>query len=213
MSLVAVAVLYAAAWMEYQNSAGGGVLGKWLLWISPVALCIPFLLTLGKKPQRSVALVLTLVLALTTTGCSVKELENRSFPMVLSLSGNDAGCELRYQYMDLSRVSDKEKAGKGSNQLSVESPSVSAALYEMDMKSGKVIDLNHLKVLLLEESFLEQPALMQELVEKGNGGIELPGNMLVFATKDIKAIEKLQESMDEDLGSYLEEAIVYSPQE
>ena len=211
MSLVAVVVLFAAAWMEYQNSAGGGVLGKWLLWISPIALCIPFLLTLGKKPQRSVALVLTLVLALTTTGCSVKELENRSFPMVLSLSGNDAGCELRYQYMDLSRVSDKKKAGKGSNQLSVESSSVSAALYEMDMKSGKVIDLNHLKVLLLEESFLEQPALMQELVEKGNGGIELPGNMLVFATKDIKAIEKLQESMDEDLGSYLEELMEGNP--
>lgn len=211
MTVAAVAVLFIAAQLEYNNSAGGGILGKWLLWISPVALCLPFLLAIGKNAKKPVALILLLGMFLTTTGCSVKELENRSFPMVISLAKSEEGCRLRYQYMDLARVSDKEKSKQGNNNLSVEASSVSAALYEMDMKSGKVLDLNHLKVLLLEESFLKQPALMQELVEKGNGGIELPGNMLVFVAKDNSAIESLQESMDDDLGSYLEELMEGNP--
>ena len=211
MTPLAVAALFFTAQWEHNNSAASGGVGKLLLWISPVALCLPFLLAIGKKTRKPVALVLLFGLFLTTTGCSVKELENRSFPMVISLSKGMEGCELRYQYMDLSRVSDKKKSGQGNNQLSVEASSVSAALYEMDMKSGKVLDLNHLKILLLEESFLEQPALMQELVEKGNGGIQLPGNMLVFVAEDNSKIQALQESMNDDLGSYLEELMEGNP--
>ncbi len=41
----------------------------------------------------------------------------------------------------------------------------------MDEKNGKILDLNHVKVLLLEAEFLEEKDFMQELVEIGNSGV------------------------------------------
>lgn len=185
----------------------GGV--ERVLWIlAPLALCVPFFLTERKK---TVGVLLLFLLANVLNGCSVRELEDRSFPMMMSLKGQGDNCQLSYQFMDLSRVSDKDKTGQEAPSLEMESSSVSAAIYEMDMQWGKVMDLNHLKVLLLEESFLENPTLMQGLVEKGNSGVELPGNMLVFVAEDNKKIVELQEGMDEDLGSYLEELMQGNP--
>ena len=57
----------------------------------------------------------------------------------------------------------------------------------MDEKNGKILDLNHVKVLLLEAEFLEEKDFMQELVEIGNSGVDLPANMIVFVAEDVDA--------------------------
>lgn len=211
MTAVALVFVFFISLVEYNNSGNGGSVGELLFWSSPIALVLPFLLSVGKKGKKPVALMLTVCIMCTVTGCSVQELEDRSFPMVMSLSKADGMCNLRYKYMDLSLVSDKNKAKQSGDELSVKASTVSAAIYEMDMLNGKMIDLNHLKVLLLERDFLEDEEMMQELVEKGNGGIELPGNMLVFVAEKNKDIEKLQENLDGDLGSYLEELMEGNP--
>lgn len=189
-------------------------LGGWLLWISPVALCLPFLLmeTKQKKEKNKWKVAaMCFFFCILGCGCSAQELENKSFPMVMTLGAEDGECVLTYKYMDLSRVSEKEKTKQGSDELTVHASSVVGAIRKMDEKNGKIMDLNHVKVLLLEESFLEDEMLMMQLVEKGNGGVELPGNMLVFVTKNVDAISRLQGMMDEDLGNYLAELLEENP--
>lgn len=209
--LSAGVMLFLCLW-QYGYAGTTDGLAYVLTWGTPVALLLPFLLSANKKTLRACgAMALLCSLLLGSTGCSVRELENKSFPMIMSLGEEDGECMLSYQYMDLSRVSEKEKTKQGSDELRVVDPSVTGALQKIDQKSGKVIDLNHVKVLLLEASFLENGSLMEQLVEKGNSGIELPGNMLVFVVDDTDTIGRLQEHMDEDLGSYLEELIEGNP--
>ena len=131
--------------------------------------------------------------------------------MVMTLRAEDGDCVLTYKYMDLSRVSEKEKTKQGSDELTVRSSSVRGVIRRMDEKNGKILDLNHVKVLLLEAEFLEEKDFMQELVEIGNSGVDLPGNMIVFVAEDVDAISNLQEEMDEDLGNYLAEMLEGNP--
>lgn len=183
-----------------------------MIWLSALALCFPFFLMERKKRKRGMALaVLCLGMVLFGCGCSVQELENKSFPMVMTLRAEDGDCVLTYKYMDLSRVSEKEKTKQGSDELTVRSSSVRGVIRRMDEKNGKILDLNHVKVLLLEAEFLEEKDFMQELVEIGNSGVDLPGNMIVFVAEDVDAISNLQEEMDEDLGNYLAEMLEGNP--
>lgn len=208
---VSVGILFLVALAEHYRSGEGKGMGSLLLFLTPVALLLPFFMGRGGGRARAVALAFTIMISGFFTGCSVKELEDRSFPMIMSLQAADDKCGLSYQFMDLSKVSEKDKTGQKTPTLLVEGVSVSAAIYEMDMQWGKVLDLNHLKVLLLEESFLNNPKLMQGLVEKGNSGVELPGNMLVFVAEDNQKIAELQDTMEDDLGSYLEELMQGNP--
>ena len=112
--------------------------------------------------------------------------------MVMTLRAEDGDCVLTYKYMDLSQVSEKEKTKQGSDELTVRSSSVRGVIRRMDEKNGKILDLNHVKVLLLEAEFLEEKDFMQELVEIGNSGVDLPGNMIVFVAEDVDAISNLK---------------------
>lgn len=211
VSWLGVGMLFLFTLAAHDTRTENGGIERIFLFLAPIALVFPFLLGEKKKREKIICLAMVLMTAGIFTGCSVQELEDRSFPMMMSLKAQGDNCLLSYQFMDLSRVSDKDKIGQEAPSLEMESTSVSAAIYEMDMQWGKVLDLNHLKVLLLEESFLENPILMQGLVEKGNSGVELPGNMLVFVAEDNRQIVELQEEMDEDLGSYLEELMQGNP--
>lgn len=194
----------------YGRKSGGLVV--LLAWLSVPALCFPFFLLEKKKRKRRMALaVLCLGMVLFGCGCSVQELENKSFPMVMTLRAENGDCVLTYKYMDLSQVSEKEKTKQGSDELTVQSSSVRGVIRRMDEKNGKILDLNHVKVLLLEAEFLEEKDFMQELVEIGNSGVDLPGNMIVFVAENVDAISNLQGEMDEDLGNYLAEMLEGNP--
>lgn len=209
--LSALAMLLISLGQYYYGRKSGGLVVL-LAWLSALALCFPFFLMERKKRKRGMALaVLCLGMVLFGCGCSVQELENKSFPMVMTLRAEDGDCVLTYKYMDLSRVSEKEKTKQGSDELTVRSSSVRGVIRRMDEKNGKILDLNHVKVLLLEAEFLEEKDFMQELVEIGNSGVDLPGNMIVFVAEDVDAISNLQEEMDEDLGNYLAEMLEGNP--
>lgn len=209
--LSALAMLLISLGQYYYGRKSGGLVVL-LAWLSALALCFPFFLMERKKRKRGMALaVLCLEMVLFGCGCSVQELENKSFPMVMTLRAEDGDCVLTYKYMDLSRVSEKEKTKQGSDELTVRSSSVRGVIRRMDEKNGKILDLNHVKVLLLEAEFLEEKDFMQELVEIGNSGVDLPGNMIVFVAEDVDAISNLQEEMDEDLGNYLAEMLEGNP--
>ena len=154
--LSALAMLLISLGQYYYGRKSGGLVVL-LAWLSALALCFPFFLMERKKRKRGMALaVLCLGMVLFGCGCSVQELENKSFPMVMTLRAEDGDCVLTYKYMDLSRVSEKEKTKQGSDELTVRLSSVRGVIRRMDEKNGKILDLNHVKVLLLEAEFLEE---------------------------------------------------------
>jgi hypothetical protein len=200
--LVPVLIFLLCLWECYH--AGDGVeLLQILLWLFPVVLVLPFF----HRPRAATGMSLLLVAALLCTGCSLQELEDKSFPMVIALGAEDGNCTLTYNYMDLSKVSEKEKNQTGSDELQVSSSTLQGAMSLMNQKTGKSMDLNHAKILLLEQSFLEDASLVEQLIREGNQGAVLSGNLPVLVTEDLEAVTGLQDTMDEDLGSYLEELI------
>lgn len=224
--LVSGFVFLLCLWENY-HARDALELGTLLLWLTPAAMALPFILPLTmrkrkkevpkempvKKPGRrcSVFLAFLLLVCCTCTGCSLEELEDKSFPMAILLGEEDGFCTLNYKYMDLSRVSEKEKTNLGSDELQVRGATLLEAMNQMNAKNGKSMDLNHAKVLLLERSFLEDDRLLEQLMKEGNQGAMLSGNLLVLATDDVKQVAGLQEGMDEDLGSYLEKLVQGNP--
>ena len=209
--LAALAILLVSQGQYYYGKQDGGLMVL-LTWLSAFALCLPFFLMEREKRKGRMALAgLCLGMVLFGCGCSVQELENKSFPMVMTLRAEEGDCVLTYKYMDLSRVSEKEKTKQGSDELTVRSSSVMGVIRRMDERNGKILDLNHVKVLLLEAEFLEEKDFVQELVEMGNSGVDLPGNMIVFVAENVDAISNLQEEMDEDLGNYLADMLEGNP--
>ncbi len=68
-----------------------------------------------------------------------------------------------------------------------------------------MIDLNHVKVLIIEEGFLKNQELFDDFCSYLYQSDLLSGNILLFVTEDTERIGNLQEQMSEPLGTYLEE--------
>lgn len=210
--LVAFAVFLLCLW-EYYHTGETVELQKFLLVITPFVIFLPFLI-LGlpkKNGQKQPVLALLLCLSLLFTGCSLEELEDKSFPMAIALKAEGKKCMLNYKYMDLSQVSENQKTKLGSDEIQVEAATLLGAMSEMEHKNGKTMDLNHAKVLLLERSYLEDDKLVWQLIREGNRGAVLSGNLMVLGTEDIDAITDLQKDMDGDIGNYLEELVNGNP--
>lgn len=72
---------------------------------------------------------------------------------------------------------------------------------------GKIVDYNHLKVILIEKEFLEDNAAVNEMLAMLKKEHQLPQNTYVFATEDCDALAATEENLPQDLGTYLEQMI------
>jgi hypothetical protein len=203
--------MYAGCLWAYYSSTQETNLQQILLWLLPGLLLLPFLASDSKPSQpkkvihRAVLLLLPVGVSLFCSGCSFQDLEDKSFPMVIALGKETGQCTLTYGFMDLSLVSEKEQTRSGSDDLQVRSATLQGAMCRMDQKNGKIMDLSHAKVLLLETDFLQDRDLVEQLLQESNREGTLSGNLLVLVTEDMDDIMELQQQMDADLGSYLEE--------
>lgn len=119
---------------------------------------------------------------LSLKGSKNTELEDRCFPMLV--------------YLEIDSHSNEEKL----SYVFKEKPKDPAAYGE-----SKTIDYNHLKVLLLDKSIvqekLEYEAFIRVMLEKE----VFPRNTYVCICEDKDAILSMEEQIEEDLGSYLED--------
>lgn len=72
---------------------------------------------------------------------------------------------------------------------------------------GKIIDYNHLKVILIEKDFLEDKAAVNEMLTMLKKEHQLPQNTYVFVTEDCDALTATEKNLPLDLGTYLEQMI------
>lgn len=123
-------------------------------------------------------LLILLLLSMGLTACSGMELEERSFPMLVAV-GEDNG-----------KIFYKEAFPKEDDK---------------GVYGAKELDYSHLKVLVLEEDFLENSQMYKYELEKWAETEMYPRNTYVCVVDDISYLFELEKKLSQDLGSYLEE--------
>lgn len=78
---------------------------------------------------------------------------------------------------------------------------------ESESAGNRVIDYSHLKVMLLSESFVSDEKAMGELLDLLEKKQDIPRNTYVVVAEDTEEILKLQETLGESVGNYLEEQL------
>lgn len=138
------------------------------------------------------------------TGCGTTELEERCFPQLVTVGYEDNKVTYCAGFPKLNGTSGQENQ---SNEIHV--PTVSARSFEESRKEyeghlNKLADYNHLKVLVLEEDFLEESALYNEMLDYLAEQEDFPRNTYVCAVDDMEELLLIEDNLPQDVGTYLE---------
>lgn len=159
-----------------------------------------------KKWRRQILFLVTSILFI---GCASVELEERSFPLVAAVGYEDG--KISY-VLGFSRVDGSVENASTSSEIKVKQTYGASFLeskedYEGDL--NKLVDYNHLKVLVLEEDLLEVPKLYNEMLEVLTMTEEFPRNTYVCVVDDIEDLMEMEKTLPQDLGTYLEEYLMH----
>ena len=155
-----------------------------------------------KKIKGFVGIVLSICLLV---GCSATELEERCFPLLVSVGFEDGKVSYGAGFPKENTTGQSEDAGE-----EIKSPIVSELDFvrskeKYEGRLNKDVDYNHLKVLILEDDFLEKTIAYGVMLENLAETEAFPRNTYVCAVYDIEDLYELEKNISEDLGTYLEE--------
>ena len=74
-----------------------------------------------------------------------------------------------------------------------------------DESGNRVVDYSHMKVILLDQKFLEDAQNMDAFLEILEKKSDVPRNTYLAVAEDAEAVLKLQKNMEEPVGTYLED--------
>lgn len=140
-------------------------------------------------------------------GCASTELEERCFPLMVGVGYEDE--EISYILGFPRTGGSGEKKSSISEikvpEVSEKSFQKSKEVYERHL--NKTTDYNHLKVIVLEDDFLEQKDSYDKMLEYLAKTEEYPRNTYVCVVDDIEDLMDIEEQLPQELGTYLEEYI------
>lgn len=197
---------------------------SFLCWMFPLLLGIPFLLLLirqlkkifktrkrseksGKKKQL-LGLFLLLFLTGACCGCGSKELENRAFPLALGIQTQGSVVEMKAACPNLQSDQADQNALSGDLFWEGSGNNLFAAFTQISRENAKNMDLNHLKVLLLDQSILADEQHRRQLADFFLGTKEAAMNTYVMLTEDgLDDFFSGKIKIESSLGIYLEDMI------
>ena len=151
------------------------------------------------------ALVLIPVL-LILVGCNANELENRCFPMLAAVDYDEEAGKVEFFYTF-------PKSGLNSDNAQETANVAIMPVYDTDFGSARQTyendlsldaDTNHLKVIIFGKSFLEREDDYDLMIETLRQEETFPRNTYVAAVDDTNHYFELNDSMNNDIGSYIE---------
>ena len=128
--------------------------------------------------KLAVPFMVIIPLLVLLTGCNTTELEERSFPMLVAVELEEGKTRYREAFP---KEDDTGKLG------------------------AKQKDYNHLKVLVLEEDFVEHKAAYEAMLLEQVEKEIFPRNTYVCIMDDIEDLFEMEKNISQDLGTYLEE--------
>lgn len=144
-----------------------------------------------------------------SSGCGTVELEDRTFPMLAAVDETpwDGKIAVSYSYQPLEKVSDEMTDQGKPEAVAAEEDHFYQAFQMYEKELNKVVDYNHLKVLVLGKSFLSDPIKFSETLEFLEKEDEFPRNTYVCAVDDVNALMALESSLPQNPGTYLEQLL------
>lgn len=139
-------------------------------------------------------------------GCNANELENRCFPMLAAVDYDEEAGRVEFFYTF-------PKSGLNSDNAQETANVAIMPVYDTDFGSARQTyendlsldaDINHLKVIILGKSFLEREDDYDLMIETLKQEETFPRNTYVAAVDDINHYFELNDSMNNDIGSYIE---------
>lgn len=133
-----------------------------------------------------------IMVILMLVGCSGVQLEERCFPMLLGIDKTEDG---KAAFCYTFEKANNETYGVGDSFLE------SRKDYEQLLH--KRVDSNHLKVILIGEEYLEDDAMMEDMLETLTKEEIYPRNSILCVTGDV--MNMLEVSIGEEPGAYIRE--------
>lgn len=139
-------------------------------------------------------------------GCNANELENRCFPMLAAVDYDEEAGMVEFFYTF-------PKSGLNSDNAQETANVAIMPVYDTDFGSARQTyendlsldaDINHLKVIILGKSFLEREDDYDLMIETLRQEETFPRNTYVAAVDDVNHYFELNDSMNNDIGSYIE---------
>lgn len=142
-------------------------------------------------------MLLMLSVSVILVGCSTTELEERCFPMLVSVGYENGEVTYGVEFP-------KEEKGKLPGY-----PAKNATFLEAkesyENRLNKKADYNHLKVLVIEEDLLERKDALMDMLDVLAQTEIYPRNTYVCVMEGVDEWDEIRESVSQDLGTYLEE--------
>lgn len=88
-----------------------------------------------------------------------------------------------------------------------ETSDLETAWLNQEEEGTKMVDYNHLKVLVLGESLFSKESEMEKLLQLMEEDNRLPRNAYVVVAKDASKILELDDALEDGIGTYLEELL------
>lgn len=146
-----------------------------------------------------------LVSAFFLVGCSSTELEDRCFPMVVSVGFEDGKVTYCAGFPKDDTTGQSDTKGTEINVSMVSSSNFQKSKARYENRLNKEADYNHLKVLVLEEDLLEQPSQYDAMLDDLADTEIFPRNTYVCVVDDMEDLFEMEKNISQDLGTYLEE--------
>lgn len=180
---VSILLVYGSACCFYKSTACLKLCEKFLWYIgTPFLVAVPLILVLiqyfseGKEPKRFARGIGGIAVALLAGS--------------IMTGCNTAELEDRNFPIEIA-IQDTEDVTKG--------------FLDVQSAGNRVMDYNHLKVMILSREFVENKSGMEELLALLEEKNELPRNTYVVVADDAEEILAMEDALGESVGNYLEE--------
>lgn len=173
----------------------------------PLFVFAPGLLLLCKRNKKVVAMALVLFLMPQLMGCQATDLENRCFPMMVAVDyDKERGQVLFYESFPEGQT--KENGTDSLNEVSIpieEGTDFRSVKKSYEDSLSKVVDYNHLKVIVFGKAFLEEKELAEDMLKELRRTEEFPRNTYVCVTDRVEDLLEVKEVLPQEIGTFLEE--------
>lgn len=208
--IVTAAALFFIAVASYRSAELTRQMRRlFLLAATPLVVLIPLaaglVLSLRGKGRKVMTGIFFCCAAMLFSGCSTQELENRQFPLAMGVDQTGDSCQISYTFQDLSAVADENADAQGSTGFFIEDKDFFTGISQYANQTNKVMDYNHMKALILSESFVEDQEALSNFLQICAKEELIARNTLLFFAENAAQILTLDENLDSAIGAYLEE--------
>lgn len=136
--------------------------------------------------------------------CTATELEDRCFPMMAAVDYREGQVDFAYGFPSLSQKDNTDISAANVNAAMTAGGNFAESISRYNHELNKLADCNHMKVLVLGTALINEKEQYDDMLAWLRKSEVFPRNTYVCMTDDVQALSEVEESLSDDLGSYLE---------